>query len=915
MIDAALRSLRRSLFGSVRRQLIVAVALLHAVMMALFVADMTGRQQDMLLAQQSALAKALAESVAVSSAGWIVARDVTGLQEIVDAQRGYPELRYAMALDLQGTVLAHTDRERRGQYVVDLPPSAELAVLQHTPALTDALSPALVAGRHVGWVRVGIGQQATGLQLADLARSGLLYALAAIAIGGALAAWMGTRLTRRLYAIQSAADAVKAGRADARAPTEGSDEAAVLARQFNHMLDALAEREREVTASHDALKFSEARFQRALRGASDGLWEWELRTDNVFYSPRWKAMLGYADDELPNVTGTWHRLIDPQDRERAAATMQACLDGQRSNFESEYRMRHKDGHWVHILARGSLDRDAQGRALRLSGTHVDITELKGAEAELQRHRQHLEELVQERTAALEHQSRRSELILATATDGFFVAGAGGRLLDTNAAFCELLGFTREALLDKALADIDGQAPPQDIVGHVAEVMRDGQARFDTLLRRADGRLVNVEVSLNRVELGGQSMFFAFVRDITQRKRDEQDLRRAKEEAERANLAKSEFLSRMSHELRTPLNAILGFGQLLELKAADPAQAGQVREILQAGQHLLTLIDEVLDLARVESGHLAVSPEPVPVLPLLKDCLNLVRAQANTRNLRLAEPSGSCAVTVRADRTRLKQVLLNLLSNAVKYNREHGTVSVSCVAEPESQPSTLCLRITDTGPGLSAQQQVRLFVPFERLDAENRQIQGTGIGLALSKRLVELMGGSIGVSSSPGAGSTFWVRLPIAQPHAEPSPPAAPADAPMAAPAGDARHDVLCIEDNPANLRLIEGIFARRPDIRLLTAIAPGLGLELARTHRPALILLDINLPDMDGYAVLQRLRQGESTRDIPVIAVSANAMPSDLERAKAAGFDAYVTKPLNLKTLMDQVDALLDAMAEIPAPG
>ncbi len=537
----------------------------------------------------------------------------------------------------------------------------------------------------------------------------------------------------------------------------------------------------------------------------------------------------------------------------------------------------------------------------------DISERKRAEQALREANEALEQRVRERTAELERQSRRTELILAGANDGFFAADPAGRIRDANPAFARLLGYTRDELLQMAIPDIEAAESPVDVAAHIEKVRRDGFDRFDTRHRRKDGRVVPVEISVSQVLLAGEPLLFAFVRDITQRLAVHRQLQAAKEDAERANLAKSEFLSRMSHELRTPLNAILGFGQLLGL-GATREQSAHVREIVAAGRHLLTLIDEVLDLARVESGHLSVSPEPVALMPLLLECLKLVRPQADARGVRLLDPPGQCAVHVRADRTRLKQVLLNLLSNAVKYNRPLGSVSLACVHEPGEGGGHVGIRVSDTGPGLTAGQCARLFVPFERLDAEARQIQGTGIGLALTKRLVELMGGTVGVESTPGVGTTFWVRLAVASAHAGDlpaealPPPAAGAD-------GTAQREVLCIEDNPANLRLIEGIFATRRDIRLLTAIAPGLGLELARVHRPALILLDIGLPDMDGFAVLECLRQSEVTRAIPVVAVSANAMPRDLERAKAAGFDGYLTKPLDIAQLLRVVDAMLGAVA------
>ncbi|MFM1892738.1 MAG: hypothetical protein RLZ44_1815, partial [Pseudomonadota bacterium] len=362
---------------------------------------------------------------------------------------------------------------------------------------------------------------------------------------------------------------------------------------------------------------------------------------------------------------------------------------------------------------------------------------------------------------------------------------------------------------------------------------------------------------------------------------------------------------MSHELRTPLNAILGFSQLLESDPDHPLadiQSDNVQEILRAGAHLLELINEVLDLARIEAGKLTISQEPVALAPMLDDCLTLIRPLAEVRGIQVIEAGHGCGEHVQADRVRLKQVLLNLLSNAVKYNRDQGKLGLVCVVEQDA----VQVRITDTGPGLTAEQQARLFAPFERLGADRTKVEGTGIGLALSKRLVELMGGTIGVESKPDIGSTFWIRLPLAEASAQVVDMAAARRArPSGAIANERRWDVLCIEDNPANLRLIERVLARREDVRLLTASAPGLGLELAAAHRPALILLDINLPEMDGYEVMRCLRENPATSQIPVVAVSANAMPKDLARGKAAGFKDYLTKPLDIERLLQVVDATL----------
>ncbi|WP_157548589.1 ATP-binding protein [Piscinibacter sakaiensis] len=384
-----------------------------------------------------------------------------------------------------------------------------------------------------------------------------------------------------------------------------------------------------------------------------------------------------------------------------------------------------------------------------------------------------------------------------------------------------------------------------------------------------------------------------------------DLAAARDEAERANRAKSEFLSRMSHELRTPLNAILGFGQLLEQALAErTGERAQVRQVLGAGQHLLTLINEVLDLARVEAGHLAVSTEPVALQALVADCMDLLRPQAQARGLSLSLPAADDRRQVRADRTRLKQVLINLLGNAIKYNRRGGSVAVRI----EDRGEAWRVRVDDSGPGLDAAQCARLFVPFERLGVADGAVEGTGIGLALSRRLVELMHGTIGVFSEPGQGSSFWVDLPKAEDAVPPAlpEPAPPAPAALAAGADDGTTlGLLCIEDNPANLMLVQHVAALRPRWRVQGAALPSAGLELARRQRPRLVLLDLHLPEMDGWSVLRVLREDPALRSLPVVAISAHAMPADIERGKAAGFDDYLTKPIDVTRLL----ALLDRYA------
>jgi len=371
-------------------------------------------------------------------------------------------------------------------------------------------------------------------------------------------------------------------------------------------------------------------------------------------------------------------------------------------------------------------------------------------------------------------------------------------------------------------------------------------------------------------------------------------RRAEAEAAAANQAKSVFLSRMSHELRTPLNGILGFSQLLQMKPLPPDQAECVEHVLKAGRHLLGLIDEVLDISRIEAGHMRLSLEPVAVGETLGAALDVVRPLATNQGIDLSAGVVD-ARYVRADRQRLQQVLLNLLSNAIKYNRPGGRVTVATEEMPEGR---LALRVTDTGPGIASDQLERLFIPFERLGAEATAVEGTGLGLALSKHLVELMGGMLGVESPDGEGSTFVVTLPLVEA------PTAALDARLAT--GPERRGgklvILSIEDNLSNLQLVERVFAAWPETRVLSALLGRLGLDLAREHRPDVILLDLHLPDLPGEEVLKRLRADPRTCAIPVVVLSADAMPGQIERLEAAGARAYLTKPLDVRRLREVVD-------------
>ena len=393
--------------------------------------------------------------------------------------------------------------------------------------------------------------------------------------------------------------------------------------------------------------------------------------------------------------------------------------------------------------------------------------------------------------------------------------------------------------------------------------------------------------------------------LTERKRIESELKLALSTAENASNAKTAFLSSMSHELRSPLNAILGFAQLINSSASPPTpqQRESVEQILKAGWYLLELINEILDLATIESGKISLSLEPLSLEEVLRDCEAMIEPQARARAIRLTFAEIDKSLRVAADRVRIKQVFINILSNAIKYNRAGGAVRVTCSA---TDAEHIRISFEDTGAGLPPHRVANLFQPFERLGQEVGGVEGTGIGLVVSKRLVELMSGRIGAQSAVGVGSLFWVEFEatVALDN-NATAPSIRAGNHTEQPSGAPMLTVLCVEDNPANLKLVERILARRSDVRLLAASDGHRGIEVARDAHPDVVLMDINLPGISGIEALNLLTQDPATAGIPVIAISANAMPRDIEKGLQAGFFSYLTKPIEIERFNAALDAAL----------
>ncbi len=529
----------------------------------------------------------------------------------------------------------------------------------------------------------------------------------------------------------------------------------------------------DVTARHEtteSLRRSEERLQLALRASNDALWDLDLQTGQAFYSPRWLQMLGYDSPGAAPGAAFWQTLCHPDDARRVAQTYQSALDGTASTYEMSFRMRHHDGHFVPLLSRGFVLRDAQGTAVRVSGTNTDLTE--------------------------------------------------------------------------------------------------------------------------RLRL--------------------EDAQRRQVAAEAASAAKTDFLSRMSHELRTPLNAVLGFSQLLLADQRQPLSSSQQRQAAQierSGWHLLKLVDDILDLSQIDAGRVSLQLRDVDVAALLHECGGMVASAAAARQIGVEIQCDPALRCVRADHTRIRQILLNLLSNAVKYTQPGGAVLLDAV---RGRGGRALLRVRDNGPGLSAQQVASLFQPFNRLGQEQGDTQGTGIGLVISRRLAALMGGDIQVDSTPGVGTVFTLSMAEGAQVPERGPTAL-REAVTTYPPPAPPRSVLYIEDNAVNVDVMRGMFKFRPALELEVRTCGLDALDAARLRKPDLILLDMQLPDIDGIEFLVRLRREPRLADVPVVVVSASAMPAQIAAASAVGAVDYLTKPVMLDKLLAVLDQHLAGAASNPA--
>ncbi len=885
-----MKELRNFLAGTVRRRLISGVGMVLVIAMTFFVVDMTLRQQEFLLAQQEEEARFLAQSVAISAAGWLAARDISGLQEIMRAQLQHPDLEFAMALDMDGLVLAHTATERRGQYVLDLPEQAQVATLSRGSKLVDVVSPAFVGKQQVGWIRIGLGQQQAMRRLSEIMRDGVLYGLGAVFAGLLVAVITASRLTARLRRIQGIADQVRSGRREARVELGGSDEAAVLANQFNEMLDVLAMREQML------------RQTQAI--AHLGSWEYELKTNRLVWSDEVYEIFGMKPQQVRVNYESFLNAVHPDDRERVnSAYWQSVRTGQH-DYEVQHRIVRPDtGEVRHVHEKCHHVYDASGSAVRSVGMVHDITEMQEVTMELERNRDYLQQLIE------------------VVPDAILSVSEEGVIVGFNASAEAIFGYRAEELIGQRLDVL----LPQFVRARHDKLMQDymkepenarpmGTGLSVTGLHKS-GREIMLEVMLSKLQVGDETVFLAAARDVTERHQAELEKERLQGQLLQSQKMESigYLTGGIAHDFNNMLGAIIGYADLIKMVGgngkSDERTLKYVEEILSAGGRAKELIAQMLLFSRQRpDAHAGLAPV-IRVQPVLKEVMQMLRSSIpSTIGMDVQIEDDSIVIAMHP--VQLHQVLMNLMINARDAMSGYGSISISL--KKVVLPRSICischqnfagefveLLVRDNGKGMSEATIAKIFDPFYTTKPTG---QGTGMGLPVVHGIVHGAGGHVMLESEPGLGTVFRILLPLVSGSAH----VMENRQVVAESAGNPLQGlrIMVVDDERVMASMLEELLVMQGAV-VRAFINPVEALRVFM-HDPDgydLVISDQTMPELSGLDMVRAMHMVRAS--FPAILCTGYSDNVDSAISQEHGISAFLYKPLNTKEIFGVIGRIV----------
>lgn len=866
------KNISKFLFHTLRGRLILSVALVHAVMMSVFIIDLTARQRAMILDRQVEEATALSRTLSTSAAGWISSDDIAGIQELVDNQRHYPELIFAIIADENGRILAHTDKSKKGLFLQDLPKEVNMSVISKTPDLVDVIVPAMLKGSHVGWVRIGIGQKIAGKKLSAITLNGIFYTFLAILIGSIIAWILGNRITKRLYLVQDTIGKVSKGNSSARTQVTGNDEAALLAKEFNTMLDTLSDRDAKLSES-------ETRFKKLFNFAAIPLCSINKAGEMIGINKSFEKLFGYNIKDIHSLKDWWQLSYpNPDYRKSIVETWKIDLQmatEQKTNIKArEYQVTCKTGKERIVVISGTIIND------EILVTFFDVTDRKKAEEEL----------------------RLSQLIIEGIINAIpirvFWKDKNLIYLGCNLAFAQDVGFP----------------DPKDIIGKDDFQLNSSDyakkyRQDDLLVIKSDEAILNIEeqqitregntinLLTSKVPLrdstGEVSGIIGIYMDITERKQAEQELLKAKTQAEESDQLKSAFLANMSHEICTPMNGILGFAELLKTpNITGEKQQKYIGIIAKSGIRMLNIINNIVDISKIESGQMKVQISETNINEQIEFIYTFFNPEVERKGMQLYLKKSLPLeeAFIKTDREKLYAILTNLIKNAIKYTNE-GSIEFGY----EKIDKHLNFYVKDTGIGIPEDRKKVIFERFIQADIfDKNATEGAGLGLAISKAYVEMLGGKIWVETEEGKGSIFYFTIPYNTETNE---------------INNIENNVmkenkefqiknlkaLIVEDDEPSDLLITFVLEKFCGI-ILHANNGIEAVEICRKNPDInLIMMDLKMPEMNGYEAIRQIRKFNT--GVIIIAQTAYGLAGDREKSIEAGCNDYISKPIKIDDL------------------